>query len=195
MAGKAFANLIKWSDKMRSRFGAYKLQKELGYIKRDHRFINFSDATNIGVLFDATDETSINEIEAFIKSLTQRNKTVSVLGYWSKKKSTENPLAKKGINYFTRKDVSLLFIPDSSNVMEFIHTSFDILININTEHCFPLQYVSAMSKATLRVGRYVPSSVPFYDLMININTTGKVKAYLEQVNHYLNIINKKETNK
>lgn len=185
-------NFIHWSFRLRSRFGNFKLQKELKGLKREHRFLNLKDAKRIGILFDGSEEGLLKEIDYFIKSFEKNNKNITALGYWDKKEIKDNPIRKFGYDYFTRSDVNWFLIPNHTIVKEFIYSDFDILINVNTENSFPLQYVAAMSKATMRVGKYFADSSHYYDLMIyQKSPTNNLKNYFEQVNHYLNIINGK----
>jgi hypothetical protein len=182
---------MNWSNKIRSRFGSYKLRKELKLVKTKHRFINFKDAVKIGILFDGSEESHLKEIAEYIKRLGEKKKQVKVLGYWGKKELAENPIKAQGYPYFTKKNINWIMIPSHPLVTDFINTPFDILININTETCFPLQYISGLSRATLRVGKYVSSGTAYYDLMIN-QKNADLKHYFEQVDHYLNLINQNQ---
>ena len=47
--------------------------------------MNFPNARSIGVLFDATDLDRRNEVLAYVKDLRQREKKVTLLGYFSNK--------------------------------------------------------------------------------------------------------------
>lgn len=182
---------MNWSNRMRSSFGSYKLHKELKSLKIKHRFINFKDAVKIGVLFDGSEESHHKEIADYIKGLEEQKKQVKVLGYWGKKEVQENPIRNLGYSYFTKKNINWIMIPSHPLVTDFINTPFDILININTETCFPLQYISGLSRATLRVGKYTTSGTAYYDLMIN-QKHSDLRHYFEQVDHYLNLINQNQ---
>jgi hypothetical protein len=180
-------NIKQWSYQLRSRFGTYRLLKEMKQLKREHRFINIEDARKIGFLFNASDAAALREIQGYIQRIATQKKEVVVLGY-IEKDTPENPLKKLGYSYFTRKNVNWLLIPNDTGVKEFTYSNFDILICVDNENCFPLQYISAMSKAVMRVGKYSEGNVRFYDLMIN-QKNNDLKSYFDQVDHYLNLIN------
>ena len=54
---------------------------------------------------------------------------------------------------------------------------------------FPLQYIAALSKASLKVGRFAETHTDYYDLMIDMKPTTTSEEFLGQIQHYLTIIN------
>jgi hypothetical protein len=177
-------------NNIRFRIGNYRFQKELKGVKREHKFINFKDAKSIGIIFDGSNDSEHPTIFQYIKSIQKEKKNVSVLGYLNRKDSPQSTIKKMGFDYFTRKDVNWYMVPNNQLVKKFLNEQFDILININSENCFPIQYISGLSKAKLRVGRYNEESAICYDFMINMKGSPNLRNYFEQVDHYLNLINK-----
>jgi hypothetical protein len=180
---------MSWGYKLRSNLGNYKLSREIKNLKREPRFINFSDSKKIGFLFDGSDEMYYGPIMQYIKKIAKQ-KEVKVLAYWNKKDIPDNPLKKLDVDYFTKKDLNFSLIPQARNAREFAKIPFDILITININKCFPLQYITALSKAHLRVGMYNPDNALLFDLMINQQVGEGLKDYFIEVDHYLNLINK-----
>jgi hypothetical protein len=45
-----------------------------------------------------------------------------------------------------------------------------------------------MTKAKFKIGRYDRSSLPFYDFMISVEENISLPKFIEQVNHYLNML-------
>lgn len=185
---------MSWTRRLRIKFGTYKLNREQKALKVQRKFINYADAKKIGVLIDATQESDLPVFKEFIDKLKQSKKKVTVLCFWNKKDIPDNPLLKLGYDYFTKSDVSFLLIPRHPLVDNFTKEEFDILINLNTNHCFPLQYIAGKSWAKFRVGKYDPDNAHYCDFMLNMNNDSSFKSYFEQLHHYLNIINYNKTN-
>jgi len=181
---------MKWLNDLRTKLGGSKLLKNLKGVNKTHRFINMDEAENIGILFEGTNESFNDIIHSYIKKLHKNKKEVHVLAYWSKKDIPDNPLKRLEINYFTKRDLNFKLIPNLQFVKNFINKDFDILISVNAENSFPLKYISALSNATMRIGAYQKDSTPFYDLMVNQKDNENIKEYFNQIDHYLNIINK-----
>jgi hypothetical protein len=73
-----------------------------------------------------------------------------------------------------------------------MNEEFDIVIDLCMHDCFPLNYVSGLSKAKFKVGRYGEKNSAIYDFMLNVNPTITLNDYMKEVIHYLSIINKNQ---
>ena len=89
----------------------------------------------------------------------------------------------------TSKDLNWMRLPKAGPVDEFIETEFDVLFNIALEQNLVLDYITALSHASFKVG-WSPQKSNFFDL--NINISGKRDAlYLAQQQiYYLAQLNK-----
>jgi hypothetical protein len=65
-----------------------------------------------------------------------------------------------------------------------------VLIDLNFKKLLPLQYISSLSNAGFKVGLFEPEikNTP-YDLLMEIKSPVNVEDYLNQVIHYLGMIN------
>ena len=163
------------------------LQKQLQMQPPKHKVMNMSHAKTVGILFDGTDESIMPYIYDYSKSLQSMRKKVSTLGFINANAVTENP----SLPLFTRKQTDWLFKPNAREALDFMEQPFDILINVFANESATLEYISALSKAAYRVGPYLNGKTHCFDLMINANTS-QPDMFLQQVNHYLEIISKHE---
>lgn len=157
-------------------------------LERTHKVVSILDAKKIGILYDATDGENYEVVTQYLRFLRNKQKEVKTLGFVDKNQLPQNQFAKLGIDFFTKKHLNWQMIPRHPLVNNFINENFDILINLSIDKCFPLQYISAVSKAQFRVGRYELDHTYYYDLMINIEPKSTLKSFIQQIDHYLNLI-------
>lgn len=149
-----------------------------------HQTTNFEKAKRIGILFDGSKPENFPIIKNYLKTLRNKQKTVVVIGFISKDVNHEFI----PFNFYSEKDVNWIFIPRHPILVEFLDTPYDLLINLYTEECLSLEYLSAMSKAKYRVGRYIADKTYCYDLMINLEEKKDLKDFIKQIDHYVNLI-------
>ena len=124
--------------------------------------------------------------------MQERKIEVKILGYFP---GTNLPDQYTAIRYFrcVKKDeIDIFFQPVSSETSSFIKTPYDILIDIDFDNHFPLQYVISLSKAKFKVGLFNHESKnPASDLMIELKKPVDLESYLNQIIHYLEMIKDK----
>ncbi len=177
-------------DNLRHTFYLRALKKKLAGLKRVGRVqnMNFDKAKRIGILFDASLSANCVFMNEYRQTLIERGKEVAILGYFDDKQVHNNVIFK----YFNKKDLNWYMHPDSDVVREFTNQRFDILISLHLNASPPLEYVSAVSQAHMRVGRHRENSDYAYDFMIDINNDYDLKGFADQIEYYLKIINRPE---
>ncbi len=154
--------------------------------------MGFEQARSIGILYDASEMQSYDIVKNYVKDIRARHKEVLALGFVDKKDLPQMQFAKLGLDFFTRRDLNWYMVPKGSVVTNFINTEFDILINLCSGRNFPLQYISALSKAKFRIGTFTEGNTSFYDLLIDLKGDKNLKHMIHQVDHYMNIIRANE---
>ena len=147
------------------------------------RAVTYESAQTIGILFDATELKHRETVLAFSKKLKERDKKVKLLGYFNNKQDV-NAFPFKAFN---KTEVDWLMRPKGETCESFMNTSFDLLIGIYEGNNLPLEYITALSKAHLRVGPYTDNTY-CYDLMIDTDKRD-LENYIKQVEFYLNKMN------
>ena len=64
----------------------------------------------------------------------------------------------------------------------------NILICLNLDRSIPLRYVSSMTKAGFKIGKYDPPDARIFDFMIKVEEKPNLRSMIDQVNHYLKLI-------
>lgn len=174
------------SKNIRARLGQLRFLKEVQKQKYEADVINFDVAASIGILYDATDERDYEAVKAYVKTVrSQYKKDILAMGFVDKKKLPPAQFAQYGLDFFTRTDLDFRLIPNNPIVKNFIEQKFDILVNLNSGHCFPLRYIAALSKSRFKIGRYDPKSTSCYDMMIHLMGDPPIKEVIEETEHFL----------
>ena len=152
---------------------------------QDHEAVGFDEAKKIGILYDATDASNFEIVKAYVKNVRSRQKDILALGYVDRKELPSNQFAQYGLDFFTRKHLNWQMIPQYTIVSNFMVEKFDILINLTSNSCFPLRYITALSHARFRVGPFDRKNMMCYDLMIDTKGEEGIKVFIEEVENYL----------
>ena len=177
------------SRNIRIKLGQYRFHKEIQKLRIKHEVVSMQEAEKIGLLYDATDEKDYEAVKAYVKHFrSSMKKDILAMGYVDKKVLSQAQFAQYGLDFFTKKDLNFSLIPVNPIVDNFINEKFDILINLNSGKCFPLRYISAMSHARFRVGRYNPNHTICYDMMIKLKGEPEIKKVIEETEHFLRLI-------
>lgn len=174
---------------IREKFAKSFLFKHQSEIKRSQKQINLNSARTLVLLYFLRDELTYKKAELIINTLISRNIKVRVICYTDQKIIPHYFVPKITQDIITAKDVNWRYQPVKPFVKEFICTEYDLLIDLSLEEYLPLFYCSALSKATLKVGRYQEDHHIFYDLMIHATPEETIDSFSEQVIHYLSRIN------
>lgn len=156
------------------------------------RFTNLALATSVGMLFTVTDEAHFKRIKGYTRGFREEGiKNVKALGFFPGKELPHWVTPGIDFDFFTAKELSWFSKPQSTVVKNFVQTPFDVLIDTDTEHLFPLDWVLRTSQAHLKAGRQVAGREELYDLMIALPKDAPLASLMQQVRHYLTEINKK----
>jgi hypothetical protein len=150
------------------------LEKKAAAVNRNVKIIPLDQVKRIAILWTWKDEKAFNFLQDLfrLKPVIVRN-----LCYSDLKED-------HGSNLFTRKDLNWLGFPSSGNVETFIQTKFDLLINVVTETCYPLEVITALSVASFKIGWDLEKS-GFYDLSVDVTLQPDSLYLAEQIIHYL----------
>jgi len=177
------------STRLKSKIANYLFLRKYLDMRRNRQAVSLDEARRVGILYDATSESHYEIIKKLVKDIRGLHKEVQALGYYDRRALPQTRFAKLGLDFFTRKEVSWYLRPSHQVVTNFINTEFDILINLNIEKCFPLKYISAKTQARFKIGRWDRRNAPICDLMIHVDKDMGLGKFVDQVMHYLKLIN------
>jgi hypothetical protein len=158
---------------------------------RNKKVFNLRTARTIGIVYDASSTNHFEAVVEFAKDLSKRKLSVEILGYVKARDIPDNYLFKKGHAYFIKKDVNWYYRTRNPDALKFMNQKHDILIDLHLTRNFIFDYIVGMSLARFKVGRYrdVPN---YYDLMIQVSEEPTFEYFIQQVQYYLDMINRPE---
>jgi len=181
---------VKFIDQIRQSIGSYFFRRDLAKVHRNRCIMNLNDAKIIGLIYNASDEVTYDIISNFVKYFQENQKIVKALGYVNYNRLPYYCFPKLSYDYFTKRDLNWYFKPTNLRVTDFINEEFDIVIDLSMTDCFPLNYISGLSKGKFKVGRYSDKYSSIYDFMLNIDNNISLEKYIQETIRYLNIINR-----
>ncbi|MCF8379654.1 MAG: hypothetical protein K9H49_08770 [Bacteroidales bacterium] len=177
--------------KIRKSLTRYSIRKKKTLRERNRKVHNFTSAKSIGIFFDINDTESFKAIRAFSKELKTKGISSEILGYVNSDEIPGELVLWEDCNVICTKDLDLIFRPKSPLSEKFILKEFDILFDLSLSDLITSYYIVSLSQAHFKVGKYTESENDL-DLMININQNKSVKYLIEQINIYVEMLNKSE---
>jgi hypothetical protein len=179
---------------IRLKIGKLILSKKVARMKRVVYYSNFMSIRNIGIVWDASRPSEFASLSRFHQKMQDIKIEVSIFGYFPGNNLPDQYTAIRYLRCIRKDEINKFYHPASSETNSFIRNPFDILIDINFDKLFPLLYVTALSRARLKVGLFTneASESPF-DLMMELKNPVDIDGYLAQVIQYLEMIKDKTT--
>jgi hypothetical protein len=175
-------------SKLRIKIGQYYFRKETARSTRRCTMTNLKNARKIGILYTLDEVPDYERVSEFVATLQSDQKEVKALGFVKNKILVERFLPKLCYDFFSMKDLTWFYKPMHRQVKDFIDKEFDLLIDLSLQDNFPLKYISGLSNALFRVGKFSDHNLDYYDLMIDLKPTMTSEEYLSQIQHYLTVI-------
>jgi hypothetical protein len=165
------------------------LKKRVSRNGRKMAYKNFSEVKNIGIVWNASNHGEFQSLARFHQNMNDRNIDVKIIGYYNGKHLPDQYTAIRYLSCFKKSETSIFYIPDSAEARSFAKNKFEILIDINFDELFPLNYITEISQSLFKVGLFnaADSSTPF-DLLMDIKKPVNIDDYLKQVIRYLEMI-------
>ena len=180
---------MEFLEKIKYKIGQWVFQKDLRTNKRLKEVSSLEAAESIGILYEATDSEQIKKIEPFVKYFFELKKDVKALGYVNQKRLNNCHIPKLNYDFFYLKDLNWYYKPQNYIIENFVKKEYDILINLSDSSCIPIKYLVASSMAHFKIGQF-EDGFEIYDLMIKLKKDKGKERLMEEIKHYLNLINK-----
>ena len=173
---------------LRIKIGQYYFKRDHSHAERHCQMTNLKDAKRIGILYTLDDVPDYERVSEFVSLLQGDHKEVKALGFVKNRNLVQRFLPKLSYDFFSKRDLTWFYKPIHKQVKDFIEKEFDLLIDLSLQDNFPLKYISGLSNALCRVGKFSDKNTEYYDLMIDLKPSMTSEEYLGQVQHYLTVI-------
>ena len=180
--------LDEWGKKNTREIRTLQFKKKAKTSRQKCKSISIEKASTIGVIYNATNRNDAETVKKFIQYLKEERKDVLSLGFIDSKDSSD--IVKPHLNYvyFDKKNLSKSLVPKGIDVESFMNKPFSILIDLNIEGCFPIEYISGLSNAKFKVGALGSYRDEVCDLTIDIDKNNRLEFLIIQIKHYLKMI-------
>jgi hypothetical protein len=173
---------------IQEKIGRFWLNKKSKRVKRNVKAFGIEKASTIGVIYNATNRDTAETAKQFIHYLKEQRKEVLSIGFIDSKDASGIVESHLNYTFFDKRNLSKSFVPNGDAVENFINKPFSILIDLNTTHCFPIEYISTLSVANFKIGSKGMYHDKVCDLVIDIEVNKKLKFFIIQLKHYLKMI-------
>jgi len=141
--------------------------------------------TRILLLVNKDDEEAVSATQAFAKTHAKKGMDVTVLNFTKTKfkKNEELP-----VNTWTPSQMAFSGLPNPEVEDPWRRKSYDLVVHCGLAPFAPFDFLAAGLSAHQRVAAY-DAALPSYDLVVSPPANTGVKVFLEQVIHYLHVLN------
>lgn len=171
----------------RTKIGHLLLNSGLKKRNRDVVAVGLNKVATLGIIFDASQLSTQNQIKEFLLSLPKSDRKYAVIGFIPDHKMDHSYISDKTWFYFTNKDCDFFMQPKNETILQFCDKKLDLLIVLDPNYHFQIKWISSMSLAKFKAGKsgdYDDS----LDFMIDLHTPS-VEQLLKELKHYLSQIN------
>ena len=168
----------------RDKIARYVFTKATELRRAKRETVAISNAKSIGILYDATHQNQVNIIKKFVDVLKLQGKSVTIFGFYNKKKLPQDFSNSVSNGLLTRSDLNWYGVPKKNAYAMMANEPFDLLLNLYTWHCVPLLIISAASKAKFRIGKYFSDAMNCFDFMLNIESNAPLENFLTQIEDF-----------
>lgn len=170
-----FCSFMKWLDSYRKSL----LNKQAAKVTRTVRLCDPDNISRIGILWMESDEKAYKYLYDYFKS---PQVLVRYLCFTYDKEVKDS-------NMITPKDINWLGYPKTEQFHKFLQTEFDLLLNISVTPNFPLQVMTTLSRAKLKMG-WDNGNPGLFDISIDVSNQPDAMFLAEQQIFYLKQFNK-----
>jgi hypothetical protein len=183
---------MKLLDRIKEWMGIRKLLREL---PQDRKPIarNIALSRKVAIVYVVEDEAAHNHVRNYVKRLKEELglSNIMALGYSDQKAMPHYLHAKLNFEAICQKDLNWYRIPQGNTVQNFMAEEYEIIIDLTLEDRLPIQYILAKSRARFKVGRWSESNKKILDMMIDMAGSKSLPQLIQQVHHYLLMVNSK----
>ncbi|MEI6274838.1 MAG: hypothetical protein WCP08_02560 [Prolixibacteraceae bacterium] len=163
-------------------FQAYRKQH------REVNIVNLKSAKSVGILWNPSDDESIETYETLRKTLNEKGIKSFGMAFISTRRGKETLTTVSNSWITDRSDVTFFGKPKSGDGIHFLQEEFDILIDLSLTKSIAMQYILIHSAAKFKVG-WMADDPNLYDLEIDVKANPQCRFLMEQIVFYLEKLN------
>ena len=174
-------------SKIKEFFWNLNYNQEISKLERDKKFISLSNALSIGILYNVGEEEEYKRFTSFVASLQNEKKEIKALGLVKYNLVPHYCYPRLSFDYLIKKNVNWYGKPSGEFVKDFISKDFDILINLDLDQNPVFNYISGLSHAKFKIGKYSKLNEKYLDFMLEVENNINVDDFIKKLMEYWNI--------
>ncbi|MEZ4806462.1 MAG: hypothetical protein R2815_03185 [Flavobacteriales bacterium] len=184
---------MKLFDRIKEWLGIRRLVRDLPLGRRPIAR-NISAARKVAIVYVVEDEAAHNQVRNYVKRIKEDLgiSHIKALGLVDQKALPHYLHAKLNFDAICQKDLNWYRIPQGNTVQNFMAEEFDVIIDLTLQDRLPVQYIMAKSRSRFKVGRLSESNKRILDMMIDMAGGQSLPQLIQQVHHYLLMINARQ---
>ena len=148
--------------------------------KGDKQLISLQKAKHVGIVAAIANEEEYIDVFSVFSQIQQMEKSVKMVAYIDEKEVPYYCLQQLTADYFCQKDVNWYGKLMMPQVIDFVNTEFDMLIDFTHRFYTPIHTLLTLSKSRLIVGGNNTQKEQ-YDLFIDMNDETGHQKLLENI--------------
>ena len=179
-------------SKIRYSIGESKLMKRSARLKRNKKVHTFDSCKSAGIIFDANSYEDFLLVKEFMKDLSNKKIQSDLFGFKNEREIPSNLLMWDNCHFICKKDLDIFYRPKAELTNKFLSKKFDILFDLTLKDIFTLRYITTLSNADFKIGRF-SEGINDLDMMIDIKKE-PLNYLIEQIKVYVEMLNNSNSN-
>lgn len=167
------------------------LKNKLKKLKRRKQVVNLNEAKTIGIVYLVSTERTFKIVKELIKELSSSRREVLTIGFVNRKEIPSYCIAPNSGYYFNKNELNWLGMPKNDYINKFLQKEIDILIDLSMNDLFVLDYISSLSHAKFKIGRFTDEQESRFDFMLKVKKDITFESFIDQILHYTMILKSK----
>ena len=151
--------------------------------ERDKFFVSLKEAKHVGILATIASEKEYIDIFSIFSQIQQTDKVVKMVAYIDSKEVPYYCLQQLTADYFCQKNMNWYGKLMMQQVIDFVNTEFDILIDFTHQFYTPIDTILALSKSKMIAGGNNTQKV-HYDFFMDMNEITENRKLIENIDIY-----------
>lgn len=170
-----------------------KIRQDAAGVVRHKQVMNLDDARTVGIAFEFTTPEDFELLKKYVVYLRELKKKVKCIGYYAGKTEPAVQYSKVDYDFINEKAFTWWGKPSSHIVSNFLEEPYDVYIDVNLKDNIAVRYIANVSVAKFKIGHYKDDPESPFDMQISVPKEQGLKAYLREVDTYLQMINKSKS--
>lgn len=179
---------------IRTFFQSRSLRKLEQMNDRHKEMKHMSNIHSVLILFSVTSTKDLEKWKNHFNNMSREKIKFSFVFFVHHKQDIKLEQDKNGLTFYQSSLKWNGLLKETNSLNELIHKKFDLVLDLNFENVFLLNWIFVKAIAALRVGYgHQTTLTPYYDLTIlTDDPKSQPKLYIDQVFYFLDKINSNE---